>query len=93
MSADKHKGYHLSVWISDEAAERLDELCAMSGRTKTKVVNALILDKPVPERSFARTVAYIAKLGGLLKHSIELGQSERVYQLGEQILKIARSLK
>ena len=93
VKAHKRKGVHVSFWISDEQAEKLDELAMSSGLTRSKIWKALLDRKMIPERSFARLCGEIAKIGGLIKGKVVSGKHGDAYRLGQELVKIARALK
>lgn len=89
----KNKGVHVSFWVTDEQAQKLDALAEASGQTRTKILKALIDNAPIIDRSYWRTYSQLASIGGLIKGKLDSGEHSDAYRLGQQILKIARELE
>lgn len=90
---DRHLGYKINGWVSAEARQRLEELAESSGRRKTAVLESLIMGRRLPEKSYLQTLNVLAKLGGLLKFSVQSNRQDQIYALGCEIVKIARELR
>lgn len=89
----KNKGVHISFWVSDEQAEKLDALAIASGQTRTKVLKALIDNRPLIDKSYWRTYSQLASIGGLIKGRVDNGEHGNAYKLGMKVLQIARELE
>lgn len=89
----KNKGVHLSVWISDEQAAKLEAMTAASGLSRSKVIRRLLDGQTIPERSYTRTLSELARIGGLIKSHVTAGRQDEALALGREVLKIARSLQ
>lgn len=89
----KHKGVHLSVWISDELAAKLDAMTAASGLSRSMVIRRLIDGQPVPEKSYVRTLNELSRIGGLIKSHVTAGKPGEALALGREVVRIARELR
>ena len=89
----KHRGVHMSFWVSDKQAEKIEALAVASGQTRTKVMKALIDKAPLLDRSYWKTYSQLASIGGLIKGRVDSGQHGDAYRLGVEILRIARELE
>lgn len=89
----KNKGAHLSLWITDAQAEKLNALSAASGLTRSNVVRRLIDGQAIPEKSYARTLGELGRLGGLIKSHIEGDERAEALAIAREVLDIARELR
>ena len=89
----KNKGVHLSAWVSDEQAAKLDALCAASGRSRSVVIRNLIDAQPIPDKSYVRMLNQLASLGGLIKSHVTAGRQGEALALGRDVVRIAHALR
>lgn len=89
----KHKGKHLSLWITDAQAEKLTAMSAASGLSRSDVIRRLVDGLTVPEKSYARTLGELGRLGGLIKSHVEGGERAEALEIAREVLAIARQLR
>lgn len=92
MSA-KNRGTFVGVWLSDEFYSKLRELAALSGKSQSEALRALIAQKPLPNKSFVKTLNQIAKIGGLIKAKVDSGEHGNAYALGQKVCRIVQEIR
>lgn len=93
MPKGVHNGTCVSFWASDAEIEKLAYLSTSSGQSRTKVIKDLINEKRLPDKSYWKTYRQLASLGGLIKKFVDNGDHGNAYQLGCEVLAIARELE
>lgn len=88
-----HKGVHLSVWISDELAAKLDAMTVASGLSRSMVIRRLLDEQSIPEKSYVRTLNELARIGGLIKSHVTAGKPGEALAMGREVVRIARELR
>lgn len=89
--AERHRGIFVGAWIAPELAEKLAGMARASGLNRSQVLTRLIAGRKIPDQSYMKTLSYLMKLGGLLKHKAE--GREEIFKLGQNLITIARSLQ
>lgn len=77
---DKHKGVLLQVWVSPAQLARLDAAGEITGRTRSGTIRDMIDGIKRPDRTCARAVGLLGRIGGIMKKE-RIGTREEIDQI------------
>lgn len=88
---DRHKGVAVHVWLSPAQLARLDAAGEITGRTRSGTIRDMIDGIKRPDRTCARAVGLLGRVGGLMKlHKI--GTREEIDQIFEAIAEMREAI-
>lgn len=85
---DRHRTGSLRVWMDAARLQKLDEMAAITGGTRSGVVRDLIDGIKRPSLAGVKAAGELSRIGGLMK-LYKIGSRDQV----EEVLKIARELR
>ena len=88
VKKDRHKTGSLRVWMDATRLQKLDEMAAITGSTRSGVVRDLIDGIRRPSLAGVKAAGELSRIGGLMKQ-YRAGTLDQV----EEILRIARELR
>lgn len=88
---DRHKGVAVRVWMSPDQIARLDAAGEITGRTRSGTIRDLVDGIKRPDRTCARAVGLLGRVGGLMKKN-RIGTREEIDQIFEAISEMREAI-
>lgn len=88
-----HNGTPVTVWLTPEQLARLTALATATQANRSTIIRRLIMGQRLPDPVYLSFCADLARIGGMLKHSIQDGNFPAACKLGQQAVNMARQFR